>query len=482
MTATADQTTGALEDAVQQDQEQDPGFSLKRAFLRGSAWSFSGYVLQQILRLAGNLILTRLLFPEAFGLMALVNIFLQGLAMFSDLGLGPSIIQNPRGTEPDFLNTAWTIQVIRGFILCGCALLMSWPLSLFYHQSELAFLLPVAGISAVISGFESTAMYTENRKLVLGRITLIGIVAQFAGLVVMAAWAWHEKTVWALLAGSLVATTVRMLLSHCVLPGIRNRFHWDPKAWRALLTFGKWIFVSTALGFLASQGDRLILGRCLTISDLGVYNIALFLAQAIVSALTTVSMTTLFPLYSRLAQDDPDAYATRVWKFRLVFMAVAFPILAVLIVFGDFAVHVLYDERWQAAGWMLQVLSVGSVAAILNLTLSALLLAVGDSFRFMLFQLWRSVCLVIAMSVGGFYFGTKGLIVGVAAAPWLAHPFLVACVRRYRVWTPFMDLACLAGAAALVGMGFLIKPPIVDVGSAVFEWLKQAVLQLIQSC
>ncbi|MBT3376837.1 MAG: hypothetical protein HOJ57_30965 [Lentisphaerae bacterium] len=45
-----------------------------------------------------------------------------------------------------------------------------------------------------------------------------------------------------------------------------------------------------------------------------------------------------------------------------------------------------------------------------------------------------------------------------------------------------MDLACLAGAAALVGMGFLIKPPIVDVGSAVFEWLKQAVLQLIQSC
>jgi len=156
--------------------------SLKRAFLRGSAWSFSGYVLQQMLRLAGNLVLTRLLFPEAFGLMALVNIFLQGLAMFSDLGLGPSIIQNPRGTEPDFLNTAWTVQVIRGFVLCACALLLGWPLACFYKQSELAFLLPVAGVSAVISGLQSTAMYTENRKLVLGRITLIGVAAQLAGL------------------------------------------------------------------------------------------------------------------------------------------------------------------------------------------------------------------------------------------------------------------------------------------------------------
>lgn len=480
MTAARDKHTDVAGDVAGQGHEAEADFSLKRAFLRGSAWSFSGYVLQQVLRLAGNLILTRLLFPEAFGLMALVNIFLQGLAMFSDLGLGPSIIQNPRGTAPDFLNTAWTVQVIRGFVLCACALLLSWPMARFYRQPELVFLLPVAGISAVIAGFESTAMFTENRKLVLGRITMIGIVAQFVGLVVMVTWAWHTKTVWALLAGSLVASAVRMLLSHCALPGIRNRLHWDTQAWRAILTFGKWIFFSTALGFLASQGDRLILGRCLSIADLGVYNIALFLALAIVSALTAVSMTTLFPLYSRLAKDDPDAYATRVWKFRLVFMAVSFPILSVLIVFGDFAVHVLYDERWQAAGWMLQVLSVGSVAAILNLTLSALLLAVGDSFRFMLFQLWRSVCLVGAMAIGGVYFGTNGLIVGVAVAPWLAYPFLVGCVHRYRVWTPFMDLAALATAAALVGMGFLIKPPVVALASTIIDWLKAGVMQLLQ--
>jgi hypothetical protein len=63
-----------------------------------------------------DLILTRLLFPEAFGLMALVQVFMGGLQMFSDLGVNMSIIQSKRGEDPDFLNTAWTFQILRGLI------------------------------------------------------------------------------------------------------------------------------------------------------------------------------------------------------------------------------------------------------------------------------------------------------------------------------------------------------------------------------
>lgn len=85
--------------------------------MRGVAISLGTTVAQQLIRLGSNLILTRLLFPEAFGLMALVQTFMTGLAMFSDIGIGPSIIQNRRGEDPDFLNTAWTIQIGRGVML-----------------------------------------------------------------------------------------------------------------------------------------------------------------------------------------------------------------------------------------------------------------------------------------------------------------------------------------------------------------------------
>lgn len=95
--------------------------------LRGGSWMVIGYGGNQALRLAANLILTRLLFPEAFGLMTLVNVILVGLQMFSDFGLVPAISQNPRGDDPDFLDTAWTIQVIRGGGLWLMTCLLAWP-------------------------------------------------------------------------------------------------------------------------------------------------------------------------------------------------------------------------------------------------------------------------------------------------------------------------------------------------------------------
>ena len=84
---------------------------------QGAAIVISAYGFSQLTRLAGNLILTRLLVPELFGVMALAQVFIIGLNLFSDVGVGPAIIQSKHGTDPVFLNTAWTVQIIRGFII-----------------------------------------------------------------------------------------------------------------------------------------------------------------------------------------------------------------------------------------------------------------------------------------------------------------------------------------------------------------------------
>ena len=90
---------------------------LRQLAVRASIWTIGGLGTSQAIRLASNIVLTRLLFPEAFGLMAIVNVWIYGLQMMSDVGLGASIIQNKRGDEPAFLNTVWTMQVFRGFAL-----------------------------------------------------------------------------------------------------------------------------------------------------------------------------------------------------------------------------------------------------------------------------------------------------------------------------------------------------------------------------
>ena len=144
------------------------GDGLAARATRSSAWTIFGHGTAQVIRLATNLILTRLLFPEAFGLMALVTVILIGLWLFSDAGVGPAIMQNRRGDEPNFLDTAWTIQTVRGggLWLLTCAL--AQPAAAFYDAPMLKGLLPVAGLSLLIGGFSPTKLETANRHLAVG--------------------------------------------------------------------------------------------------------------------------------------------------------------------------------------------------------------------------------------------------------------------------------------------------------------------------
>src|SRR3990172_2524604 len=153
--------------------EAGTGRGLASAVFRGSALTFVGYGASIVLRLASNVVVTRLLVPEYFGLMALVNVILMGLAMFSDVGVGPSIIQHRRGDDPIFLNTAWTVQLIRGCLLWLGSVALAWPLAAFYGKPELIGLIPVAGLTGVLGGLESTRLFTLNRNLALGRLTLL---------------------------------------------------------------------------------------------------------------------------------------------------------------------------------------------------------------------------------------------------------------------------------------------------------------------
>jgi O-antigen/teichoic acid export membrane protein len=143
------------------------GSGLMGRALRGSALTAGSFVIAQGLRLASNLVLTRLLFPEAFGLMALVSVVLVGLQMFSDTGVGPAISRSPRGDDPVFLDTAWTINVLRGGLLWLLAAALSVPLAALWQAPELRQLLPVAGLTLLIAGFNPTRIDTANRHLLL---------------------------------------------------------------------------------------------------------------------------------------------------------------------------------------------------------------------------------------------------------------------------------------------------------------------------
>jgi len=431
------------------------GRPLRQLVLRGSAWTLAGYGGAQLMRLAGNLILTRLLAPEIFGVTAIVSLFLQALEMFSDVGLGSSIVRSPRGDDAEFLDTAWTIQVARGFLLWVGAILIAMPVAAIYGTPQLAVLLPVGGLAAVAQGFCSTAPYSSNRHLSLGRLTMMELCAQAATIVATASLALVRPNVWALIGGGILGAVAKAILSFAMLPGARNRLGWDSSAAREILHFGKWLTLSTILTFFANSGDRLILGYVLSRRELGVYSIAFFMSQAILTAVRSLASRIFFPLFSRLGELGDADVRKRIWRLQAVLLAVVLPPICALVVWGPRIIDLLYDRRYHEAGWMLRILSAGTIVAVITANSGAVVLAKGNSFLYMNLLGVRTLVLLATMLVGGRIGGTPGLIVGVALEPLICYPALAMASRRYGAWMPDLDLIAVLGSAALIGAGFL---------------------------
>ena len=427
-----------------------PRSSLFSRVLRGSALTAGSYAITQVLRLASNLVLTRLLFPEAFGLMALVSVFLIGLSMFSDVGIGPAISQSRRGDDPEFLDTAWTIQVWRGGLLWLATCLFAWPAAQLYQAPQLLTLLPASGLTLLIGGFNPTRIDTANRHLMLGRLTLLDLIAQIIGIVAMVILAFAMRSVWALVIGAIIGSVAKLVLTHWGLDGPRNRFRWEPTAGRELIHFGKWIFLSTACGFLLSQGDKAILGAYLHLDQLGVYNIGYFLASFPVLLGGAVTGRILIPIY----RDHPPAAsaqnAARLRRLRVVLTGGMLALLGVMGFAGGPLVHLLYDARYAQAGAIVVAIACVQMPLVIGMTYDQSALAAGDSRNYFWVMAVRAGLQSLCFWLGAAQFGLKGALIGQFIAIAAVHPLIVWLARRHRAWDAQHDLMFGTLAAALV--------------------------------
>ena len=182
--------------------------ALESTALKATFWTVISYGSAQALRLANSLILTHLLAPAGFGQVTLVMTLIVGIAMMSDIGLAPSIIQSKRGDDERFLNTAWTLQVLQFMGLFAVALAMTWPASMFYHDPTMRLVLPLLALSMAVTGFNSTNLLTLSRHMDVKRLFFIDFSTQIVGLVATIAWALYSPTVWALVSGSLISKPV----------------------------------------------------------------------------------------------------------------------------------------------------------------------------------------------------------------------------------------------------------------------------------
>ncbi|HDS1773983.1 MULTISPECIES: oligosaccharide flippase family protein [Pseudomonas] len=439
--------------------------SLRKRALRAGSWNLVSQVASQVMRLGGNLIMARLLLPEMFGVMVIATTVSILLHLLSDVGLRQNIIQSHRGDDPDFLNTAWTVQIIRGFLLFALTLLLAlgawlaqlaelWPADSTYAAPILPMVLAVTGLSAAIWGFQSTKIDVAVRTFQQKRVVLVDLASQVAGLVVMLVLGLLTHSIWALVLSGLVSAVVWTVLGHTALQGPTNHLRWDLSALTELIVFGRWILLSSMVGVLAMYGDRMWFGASMSAAQLGVYSIAVLILGAVQTALMKIVGAVALPAFSEAARaDDKQRLKALYFRFRLLVDLLVLFICGGFLTASPLLIGWMYDDRYREAGPMLAILSLSFI--VLRYTLAhQVWIALGlTKYQAMdniirLVSLWGLLPLLLALG------GVEWAIWGVAlhALPTLVLVVYVNCkldifsLKRELVVLPMLLVGALCGA------------------------------------
>lgn len=422
---------------------------------RGAKLALAGQVVTHGLRLASNLILARLLEPDAFGLILLLTTVTMGLYTLSDLGLWQAVVQSKR-EDRDFRDTAWTLGVLRGLLVFAVGCAAALPASLLYERPEVLWLLPLCALQAVLYGLESTRSAELQRQLMLGRLIGVELLSQVLALAAAVPIALATRSVLALVAAAYVALVVRVVASHTMLPGARNRFRMEKGAVRELVGYGAGMLLSAALVFLGGRWDVFALGKLLGMGTAGIYGLALLVLGVPAQVIDRAMNAVLLPALAERLRDAPARFAGDVVAARrLVLPAAALLLLGAALLAPAFF-QWLYREAFHDAGWIAQLAVVAVWFTSLQEAGRRALMAVGATRTLAFADALRLLATVAGTSLGFSLFGLVGFLVGNAVGAAVGALAMALLLRRLGARVIVLDVLASAAFLALLAAGCLV--------------------------
>jgi O-antigen/teichoic acid export membrane protein len=422
------------------------------SLVRGTIWTVGAFGLGQSFRLITNVALARLLAPELFGIMVIVNSIRTGVDLLSDVGIGQNIVYNKNAENPDFYDTAWTLRLIRAALLWLACIAAAVPISHFYAAPILVTVVPVAGLFFLIAALGSVAMPLLQRNMRFARLNSFEVVQEMVSSATHVLLAYLTPTIWALVFGGLISMAARSAGSYVVLPNVRHRLYISKEFALQMFSFGKWIFISSIIYFLSMNFDRLYYGKVAALGMLGVYGIARALSDLVGALILRVSAYLVFPLVAGSRATPRDQLRTAVAMKRFTLLLIGAIGIAILTTTADVVIKILFDQRYQAAGWMLPILFIGVWFSMISSLNESTLLGFGKPLYGAVANGCKFAWLLVGLPVGFAQFGTVGAIFVVAAADlWRYVPTLAGQIREHFSFAG-QDLVATLAMLTLVGM------------------------------
>lgn len=405
---------------VAEDLHKLPG-SLQSRVLRGGFWIFSLRIVNRLLQLASTVVLARLLSPTDFGLLGIALLTRASLDTFTRTGFGQALVQRRDAVE-EYLDAAWTVQALRGLALAAAVYLLA-PLSAsFFGDPGASDVIRGIALAMLLQGFTNIGTVYLDRNLEFRKQFVLEVSGTIGEVLVGVAAAFALRSVWALVLAFVARYLVRTVVSYLVHP-YRPRFRWDTQKSLELYRYGRWVFASAVVAFLATQGDDLFIGKLLGATALGYYQMAFRISNLMATEITTVVTRVTFPAFARLQGHVPKLREGFAQTFDAT-LAVTLPLAGAIWVLAPAGVELLLGPDWLPAVGALRVLTVAGLLRSLIGTSTPLFRGVGEPQ----WDFWVTLIRVAGMAAVIYPLTTRYGMTGTAAS------VLLGLVATVPVW------------------------------------------------
>ena len=398
------------------------GTSIKARSARGVATLGVGTGVERGVRFVRNMILARVLAPDQFGLMAIINVVALALEAIMEVGVKQSVIQNKKGADGQYLNVAWWMQAVRGLSLYGIAVLLAPWISGFYEEGELLSLLRVAFIAVALRGFISPRAYVLEKEYRFGRVVFLAQGSAILGAVIAVALAFVLRNVWALVLGLVAESFFMCVLSYVLAPFV-PRLQLDRKSLGELLRFARGMFGLAILTVVARQTDVFVLGRTITGKELGIYYLARALVQLPGMMFTKIIGPVLLPAFAEM-QDSTKVLRRNTLKLIGGTFLFGVPLAALAAILSKPILSLVYGSEFGSAAVPFAIMCFVMLFQIQAVVLASVYLAIGKPHWIRRFTVLLAVLVVCLIYPGVRLFGVAG-----AAGVLLLSNIIAVCVQ-----------------------------------------------------
>ena len=336
---------------------------LKGRVFRGGVWLGGASFFEQAIRFGRNMLLTRLLAPEAFGAMAIVQSATTLIQMTVDVGAREALIQNPKGGEDSHVTAAWWMTVSRSSFIYSVIYLLAPVISKFYGNAELTTLARVVSLSIIFDGLISPRAFIAMKHMKFWKWAAVNNGGGILGVITTIILSLFMRDVWALAIGFCSENAARCFLSYVICP-YRPRLP-DIAAIRDLMRFSKGLVGIVLFNMLFMRADVFVLGKLYSAAELGLYAMAVYMIQTPAGFLVNVMNQTLLPALSRV-QDDNARMNRILLQTTAATVWLGLPATMFVMFCGHSLLTIAYGQRYGAASAALGIACCAAFFNILN--------------------------------------------------------------------------------------------------------------------